>query len=228
MNTGQTLILVSGGLLLFAAAAAGRANIEAADGDITGMVSVDALTDTVEAFYNVVTEEAAQVDMDTSQTNINAFLRVIQQCEGTDKASDPYRVCFGYRHTIQSLHDHPAKTGEWAGETLPPTMCANAGFGPGCKSTAAGAYQMIKPTWSSLQKKLGLPDFGPESQDAAAVELIRARGALEDVKAGRIDEAVYKVRSVWASLPGNYAKQGQRSIQQIAGWFESNGGTLYA
>jgi lysozyme len=72
------------------------------------------------------------------------------------------------------------------------------GLGSGCKSTAAGRYQIIKPTWLSLKSKLGLPDFSPASQDAAAIELIRQRGALADVQAGRIESAVNKCAKVWA------------------------------
>jgi muramidase (phage lysozyme) len=190
------------------------------------LVSVGVLSDRIETIMNRLTETDAGVDMQTAAVNVAAFLRVLQQCEGTANAGDPYRVCYGYTHTISDLSDHPAQTGEWSGVTLPDAMCANAGFGSGCKSTAAGAYQMIRGTWKNLKSDLGLIDFGPDSQDAAAIELIRRRGALEDVKAGRLEQAVYKVRAVWASLPGNYAKQGQRSIEQIAMWYQNEGGAV--
>jgi lysozyme len=135
-------------------------------------------------------------------------------------------VCYGYRHNVRNMTDHPAITGEWTGEVLSPDMCKNAGFGAGCKSTAAGAYQIIKSTWAKLKGTLDLPDFSAASQDSAAIELIRKRGALEDVKAGRLAEAVRKCRNEWASLPNNYAKQGQRSMTQIASYYTNNGGTL--
>jgi len=131
----------------------------------------------------------------------------------------------GYRHTINDLSEHPAITGEWRGERLSNSMCANAGFGPGCVSTAAGAYQIIRPTWAKVRDRLGLRSFGANEQDAAAVELIRQRGALEDVRAGRFEAAVDKCRNEWASLPGNYAKQGQRSMGQLMAWYQQNGGT---
>lgn len=57
------------------------------------------------------------------------------------------------------------------------------------------------------------------------MELIRRRGALEDVKAGRVAAAVNKCRNEWASLPGNYAKQGQRSLVDLLAAYQQNGGT---
>lgn len=226
MNNQQTILLIASGLLLLASGSTVRGNVEAGEGDVLGLLSVGTLTDRAEVLLNQVTEQAANVDQDTAASNIAAFLRVIQQCEGTAGAADPYRVCYGYTHTVQSMAGHPAETGEWSGVVLPDAMCANAGFGPGCKSTAAGAYQFIRGTWRGLKNDLGLVDFTAASQDAACIEVIRRRGALEDVKAGRIEDAVRKVRAVWASLPGNYARQGQRSIEQIAGWFQQEGGAL--
>ncbi|MBB1073645.1 glycoside hydrolase family 104 protein [Rhodoferax sp. 4810] len=164
--------------------------------------------------------------MDTAGANIAAFLATLRQAEGTAAAVNPYAVCYGYRHQISNFADHPANTGEWKGERLPDAMCINAGFGPGCVSTAAGAYQIIRPTWNKVRAALGLGDFSATSQDAAAVELIRRRGALEDVKAGQIATAIDKCRNEWASLPGNYAKQGQRSQADLLVWYYTNGGVF--
>jgi muramidase (phage lysozyme) len=163
----------------------------------------------------------------TEQSNAGAFLQMIRLAEGTEgKGGSPYRVVYGYQHEIQSFADHPAVTGEWKGERLSDSMCRNAGFGPGCISTAAGAYQIIKPTWLRVKAARRLPDFSPESQDAAALELIRQRGALDDVHAGRIESAIAKCRQEWASLPGNSAHQGQRSVSTLLAWYRQNGGVV--
>jgi lysozyme len=217
------ITLTAAALMLYAATSSARANVEAGEGGAS--FDLGNITDTLEATMNQITEQAATVPADTAGQNIAAFLGVIRQAEGTD-AHDPYRVCYSYAHTIQSFTDHPAVTGEWKGERLPDGMCKNAGFGPGCVSSAAGAYQIIKPTWIKVRDSLGLLDFGPDNQDAAAVELIRRRGALEDVKAGRIADAITKCRNEWASLPGNYAKQGQRDQSTLLAWYEQNGGTF--
>ena len=81
--------------------------------------------------------------MITISPNLQAFLATIRHSEGTDRAADPYRVVYSYNHTIVNLSDHPAVTGEWKGAPLD-------NLGPlyvGKISTAAGAYQIIKPTW---------------------------------------------------------------------------------
>jgi len=67
----------------------------------------------------------------TQAANVRAFLDMIQFAEGTAGQPDPYRVCYGYRHTIASLKEHPAVSGEWRGERLPGSFCSAAGMGPG-------------------------------------------------------------------------------------------------
>lgn len=225
MKPAAALFVAAAGALLVASHRTTAGNVEAADGDM-GTLDPSAALDSVMQLFNQATEEPATVDQGSALLNQTAFLAMIRKAEGTDNEADPYRVCYGFRHTVEDLSNHPCITGEWMGETLPDSLCANAGFGPGCKSTAAGAYQFIKPTWLGLQRKLGLPDFGPMSQDRAALQRIADAGALQDVLAGRVPQAVRKVRAVWASLPGNYAKQGQRDITQLAAWFEQAGGTL--
>lgn len=159
--------------------------------------------------------------------NIRAFLAMIGRAEGTDSQADAYRVCYGYSHTVKSLADHPAVTGEWKGKTLTPTQCAGAGYGPGCVSTAAGRYQITKPTWLECKRALKLPDFSPDSQDRAAVYLINKRGALAAVQQGRLAEAIELCRREWASFPGaNYAGQGARSLAWMQSAYQGAGGVL--
>jgi muramidase (phage lysozyme) len=232
MTRAAVLMLTGSALLLAASTARARSSVEAGADPAAGFglglqaPSLDVLSDRVESLMNQVTQQPANVPQDAAAANLSAFLAIIRQAEGTANQPDPYRVCYGYSHTIRDLREHPAITGEWRGQQLPDTMCKNAGFGPGCISSAAGAYQIIRPTWISVRDKLGLPNFGNVAQDRAAVYLIEQRGALEDAKAGRLVDAVHKCRNEWASLPGNYARQGQRSLDQLAAWFTVNGGTL--
>lgn len=167
-----------------------------------------------------------EVPMDP-QRNVTAFLQAIRQAEGTANQADPYRVCFGYRHTIVSLREHPAITGEWKGERLTDEQCRGAGFGPGCVSTAAGAYQIIRPTWERVRDRLGLVDFGPANQDRAAVELLRESGALYRIEQGDLAGAIAAARRTWASLPGaGYAGQGMRTLGYMQTAYLNAGGAL--
>jgi lysozyme len=159
-------------------------------------------------------------------SNERAFLELIAYAEGTSRAPDPYRVCFGYKHTIFDLRDHPAVTLEWRGEKLSDAMCINAGFRPGCKSTAAGKYQLIRPTWQSCKSFLNLPDFSPPSQDRAALLLISQAGALKDIHSGNIKTAISKTRHLWASLPGAGFGQKEHNFATLEAAFLKAGGTL--
>ncbi|NDG04091.1 MAG: lysozyme, partial [Alphaproteobacteria bacterium] len=87
------------------------------------------------------------------------------------------------------------------------------GLNPPCFTTAAGGYQFIRPTWQRLRDRLGLEDFSPASQDAAAVELLREVGALDLIEQGDIEGAMKKASKAWASLPGSLAQQNPRAPQ---------------
>lgn len=158
--------------------------------------------------------------------NIAAFLAMISHSEGTDRAADPYRVCYGFAHTIVSLADHPAVTGEWVGERLPDAYCVSAGIAPPCHSSAAGRYQLTKPTWSRLKAKLGLTAFDGPAQDDAAVELLKEAGSFDLINAGRIGEAVAVEHGEWASLPGSKAGQPQTPLTALLAAYSGAGGAL--
>ncbi len=222
MSAAKALLV---GVAVFAAAylisKAADAAAEQAETETTAIDYFDAWG-YLETMYTQHTTQQASQD-----ANVRAFIDMIAQAEGTASRPDPYRVCFGYKHTIQDLSDHPAVTGEWRGEKLSDLQCAGAGLGTGCVSTAAGKGQLIKPTWLRIKRALGLKDFGPESQDAAITYLIDECGALEDVKAGRVADAVTKCRKVWASFPGaGYAGQGSKSMSSMVAAYQRAGGAL--
>jgi hypothetical protein len=79
------------------------------------------------------------------------------------------------------------------------------------------------PVLAALQKAARvLPDFSPASQDRLAIQLIRERGALEDLQQGRIERAIYRCRNIWASLPG--AGYGQHSLDKLVAVWRKAGG----
>lgn len=233
------LLLAAGGVVFAATRRQGGAVAEEFSPDTSGdVVNLIPYGGDVNAWWSEIETSIEQNFSETESNNmplpitpflptqIAAALDAVSHAEGTAGRGDPYRVCFGYRHTVQSLADHPAVTGEWRGEVLSDAMCKGAGYGPGCVSTAAGKYQIIKPTWLRLKKKLNLPDFGPASQDAAATELLRERGAVARLEVGDFAGAIEKARKEWASLPGAGYGQGERSIAWLTEKFTNAGGVL--
>src|SRR5712691_7407529 len=151
-------------------------------------------------------------DVNAIDANVAAFLAMIRASEGT-AGPDGYRTIFGGRLFDNNFVDHPRVRVPFTQTDGKPNI-----------STAAGAYQFTVRTWEDLAAKLGLPDFSPPNQDAGAMELIRERSALDDVKAGRFDDAVNKVATVWASLPGSPYPQRTRSRDFVRIAYEQNGG----
>src|SRR5882757_6311240 len=154
--------------------------------------------------------------------NLSSFLSTIRHAEGTDKYPNPYAVCFANKFTIKDFSEHPTVIGTWHGERLDFLGPAYAGK----ISTAAGAYQIIAPTWRTCKRLLHLPDFSPASQDAAAIELIREHGALDLVNSGQISAAIEACHGVWSSLPGSTPGQPQAKLSDLVQFYSVNGGAF--
>jgi len=150
---------------------------------------------------------------ETGDANMRAFLDMISHAEGTDRYGDEagYNVIVG-GELFTDYSDHPNKR-VW----LPAY---------GIHSTAAGRYQILHRYWKHYQAQLGLPDFGPASQDRYAIQQIRERGAYHDVMAGRISDAIRKCANIWASFPG--AGYGQREVaaRDLLDFYQQRGGRL--
>ncbi|MCY1455117.1 Phage lysozyme [compost metagenome] len=97
----------------------------------------------------------------------------------------------------------------------------------GIKSSAAGRYQLLSRYWDAYRKSLNLVGgFTPENQDRVALQQIRERKALDDIKAGRITEAIEKCRNIWASLPGAGYKQHEHKLDDLLAQYIAAGGVL--
>ncbi len=142
-----------------------------------------------------------------AEPNVQAMLKAIRSGEGTSDANG-YRRIFGGQ-LFASFADHPRIKVTKSGYT----------------STAAGAYQALASTWDETKKIMGLPDFSPASQDLFALGRIAARGALDDVRAGRFEKAVSKLGFEWASLPGSPYGQPVRTMAQARAVYLASGGT---
>lgn len=91
-------------------------------------------------------------------------------------------------------------------------------------SDAAGRYQFMGRYWPQYKLQLSLPDFGPESQDKWAVQLIKECRALDDVLTGHFVVAVGKCSSRWASFPGAGYGQPEHRIATLEDAYERAGG----
>ena len=117
---------------------------------------------------------------------VKAFLDTIASAEGTAAADGYHTQYTGTK--FASFTDHPRE------------MRCGRRYGKKLCSDAAGRYQFLSTTWDRFAKKFGVKDFSPQNQDLMAIELIREKGALEDVEAGRLEPAFRKLAYIWPSF----------------------------
>jgi len=151
--------------------------------------------------------------------NLRAFLDMIARAEIgkelLEKSDNGYNVVVGSRPSMPilfgSYSDHPRLTVEYA---------------RGKKSTAAGRYQIIMHNYDAYKRILKLPDFSPASQDKIALRLIGECGAIADIEAGRIERAIIKCNSRWASFPGAGYGQNEHEMAALIAAYTQAGGNL--
>ena len=138
-----------------------------------------------------------------------ALLDTIRRAEGTlSQGKKGYKVLFGGEF-FPDLTRHPEKVISKGRYT----------------SAAAGAYQFLPPTWKIAKKALNLRDFGPDSQDQAALFLIQRRCALEMAGEGKLTpQLVAKLAPEWASFPKvngkSYYGQPVRRFSDLNGFYD--------
>jgi muramidase (phage lysozyme) len=111
--------------------------------------------------------------------------------------------------TFQDFTDHPR-----VAEPI------TSGPDVGKTSSAAGRYQFIGSTWDQQAKKLGLKDFSPANQDAAAWDLAQTeyksktgKDLLTTLKSGDTSDVLTSLSGQWSSLPG-----GRQPAKQFGGF----------
>lgn len=121
---------------------------------------------------------------------------LLETIAGPESAGD-YNVIYGGSQ-FDDYADHPRQP-----------VLITSGPNKGKYSTAAGKYQFLGSTWDEQAEKLGLSDFSPASQDAAAwnlaVEEYRrdtGRDLEADLAAGDLSRVAPSLRNQWTSLPG--------------------------
>jgi muramidase (phage lysozyme) len=127
--------------------------------------------------------------------NVEKFLMLITFTEGTDRQKTPYNELFGFTNFV-GYEKHPN------------ILIKSSNY----SSTAAGRYQILKGTAKMLKMK----DFTPESQDLAAIQLIKGAKAYQLVIDGEFEAAILKCNKIWASLPGSpYGQPTHKMIDAI-------------
>jgi len=149
--------------------------------------------------------------------NVIVFLNLIAFSEGTStvRASDDgYNVLYG-GGLFQGYADHPRRKLTFPINGKPVT------------STAAGRYQLLARYWDAYRVSLRLAGgFTPENQDRIALQQIREQKGLDDIKAGRIQQAIAKCSNIWASFPGNTYGQNPHKLEKLLAQWQKLGGAL--
>jgi len=156
--------------------------------------------------------------------NLKAFLDMLAWSElGDDylkRSDNGYNVIVtgidGQLETFPSYAEHPFAKGR-------KSKVINS---KGLTSNASGRYQFMLKHWDHYRKQLGLKDFGPDSQDKWAIQLIKEQHALDDIEAGRIEKAIVKCQNIWASLPGAGYGQREHSMSILIDKYQKAGGSL--
>lgn len=149
--------------------------------------------------------------------NVLRYLDLIAFSEGTStiKASDDgYNVLYG-GGLFTGYLDHPRQ------------KLAFPINGKSVTSTAAGRYQLLARYWDAYRVSLRLQGgFTAENQDRVALQQIKESRALDDIKAGRIQQAIAKCSNIWASFPGNTYAQNPHKLEKLLMQWQKLGGRL--
>ena len=153
-----------------------------------------------------------------------AFLAMLAVSEGT--STSPVTKNNGYDVVVTGVDgkpevfidysDHPFNKGR-------PSKVINS---RGLTSNASGRYQFMLRDWRHYRERLNLMNFGPDSQDLWAIQLIRERGALPLIDAGNFALAVARCSNLWASLPGAGYGQHENQITKLEAAYTDAGGEL--
>jgi tape measure domain-containing protein len=125
-------------------------------------------------------------------TNIAAFIEMFRVGEGTE-GDEGYKTMFTSKK-FDSFADHPRQL-QTSGNLT---------------SDAAGMPQFLSTTWDGVKNKIGAKDFSPANQVKGAIQLIKDRGAYDDLLRGDLNSALDKLSHEWASLPTGTSAQSGR------------------
>lgn len=124
----------------------------------------------------------------------------------------------GYNVNVGSTPSHPILFDSYAAHPRKYIATVN--------SDAAGRYQEMGQYWEHYRRQLGLPDFGKDSQDRWAIQLINECRAVDLIESGHFEEAVHACKSRWASLPGAGYGQHENNMADLRAVYVKAGGGI--
>jgi muramidase (phage lysozyme) len=148
--------------------------------------------------------------------NIIAANKTVRHTEGTN-ADDGYSYLFG---------SNPKNTRRFTDFSKHPNIAEP--FGENEHSTAAGAFQILYPTYQQLCAKYGFADFTPETQDLMFCAILDEINMLEKVVNGyfMITQVQDAMGGQWASLPLSKYGQPIHSLVDVQDYYEQMGGIV--
>lgn len=157
-------------------------------------------------------------------TNVVAFLDMLAWSEGT--STSPATNDHGYDVIVTGADRVPEIFTDYSVHPFSRGRKSKAINSKGLTSNASGRYQFMLKDYAHYRALLKLPDFGPVSQDLWAIQLIRERRALPLIQAGQIEEAIGRVRNIWASLPGAGYGQPEHALSKLLVAYRKAGGAV--
>lgn len=158
--------------------------------------------------------------------NVVAFLDMLAWSEGT--STSPATKDRGYDVIVTGADRKPETFSDYSIHPFSKGRKPKLINRKGLASSASGRYQFMLKDYAHYRDLLKLPDFGPLSQDLWAIQLIRERRAIPLIQAGRIQEAIARVRNIWASLPGAGYGQPEHGPEKLVAAYRSAGGVIAA
>ncbi|HBI6869024.1 TPA: glycoside hydrolase family 104 protein [Enterobacter cancerogenus] len=136
------------------------------------------------------------INVDQSgDVNLCAFLDMIAWSEGTDATVHPLTRMDGYDVIVTGSSGpeifYDFSTHPFGNDRAPKHVTGSL------YSSASGRYQFLRTHWVHYRDQLNLTNFGPLSQDLWAIQLIRERSALTDIRQHRNREAISRCANIW-------------------------------
>lgn len=156
--------------------------------------------------------------------NQKAFLDMLAHSEGT--STSRATRCNGYDVIVTGADGKPEIFTDFSTHPFAAGRPSKVINRRGLTSNASGRYQFMLKDWAHYKAQLGLPDFGPASQDKWALQLIRECRALPLIELGQFARAVAACAHLWASLPGAGYAQHENKLADLQAAYTGAGGAL--